>query len=142
MKEMSVNTYMVAKSKYFNASALPVIRSIMTQLPDEAQIPLEAVELKDPTVSLIISLLIGGLGIDRFMIGDTTMGIVKLLTAGGCGVLTIIDWFTIMGKTRSKNYEKFMAAASAISPQAQQIVYSADPTPETDDEAEARGNNF
>ena len=53
------------------------------------------------------SLLGGQLGIDRFMIGDTGMGIGKLLTCGGLGIWAIIDWFLIMGATREKNMEIF-----------------------------------
>lgn len=37
------------------------------------------------------------------MIGDIGMGILKLLTGGCCGLLTIIDWFTIVKKTKQKN---------------------------------------
>ncbi len=60
--------------------------------------------MKDPTVLLIVSLFLGGLGIDRFMLGDTGMGILKLLTGGLCGVLTIIDWFTVTKKTKQANF--------------------------------------
>jgi TM2 domain-containing membrane protein YozV len=67
---------------------------------------ISTVQLKDPTVSLIISILAGPLGIDRFIIGDTGMGIAKLLTCGGLGIWTIIDWFLIMGATREKNMQK------------------------------------
>jgi hypothetical protein len=42
-------------------------------------------------VALILAILIGGLGIDRFYLGHIGLGIVKLLTLGGCGVWTIID---------------------------------------------------
>lgn len=42
------------------------------------------------------------------MIGDTGMGILKLLTCGCCGVLTIIGWFTISKKTRELNFNKVM----------------------------------
>ena len=48
--------------------------------------------------------------IDRFMIGDTGMGVGKLLTCGGLGIWTIIDWFLIMGATREKNMETFQNA--------------------------------
>jgi hypothetical protein len=37
------------------------------------------------------------------MLGDTGMGVLKLLTGGCCGVLTIIDWFTITKKAKQKN---------------------------------------
>ena len=40
------------------------------------------------------------------------MGILKLLTAGGCGIWWIIDIFLIMGATKEKNYQKFVQSAS------------------------------
>ncbi|WHZ07205.1 MAG: hypothetical protein OJF59_000958 [Cytophagales bacterium] len=43
------------------------------------------------------------MGIDRFIIGDTGLGIGKLLTCGGLGIWAIIDWFMIMPATREKN---------------------------------------
>ena len=58
----------------------------------------------------LISFFVGGLGIDRFMLGEIGMGILKLLTCGLCGVLTIIDWFLIMGKTKEANYNAVMLA--------------------------------
>ena len=56
----------------------------------------------------MISILIGGLGIDRFMLGDTGLGVLKLLTGGACGIWTIIDWFLIQGRTREQNYLKLL----------------------------------
>ena len=70
---------------------------------------LAAVELKDPTTLLLVSIFLGSLGIDRFMLGETGMGVLKLLTAGVCGVLTIIDWFNIQKKTKEYNYNHLMS---------------------------------
>ena len=66
------------------------------------------VELKDPTTILLVSIFLGTLGIDRFMLGDTGMGILKLLTGGCCGILTIIDWFTVSKKTKELNFNNLM----------------------------------
>lgn len=63
-------------------------------------------QFKDPSTMLIVSVIAGSLGIDRFMIGDTGLGIGKLLTCGGFGVWAIIDWFMIQGATREKNMQK------------------------------------
>lgn len=68
---------------------------------------LQSIEFKDPTTLLIISILVGSLGVDRFMLGETGMGVLKLLTGGCCGVLTIIDWFSISKKTKEYNLNKF-----------------------------------
>jgi hypothetical protein len=40
------------------------------------------------------------------MLGDTGLGVGKLLTCGGLGIWTIIDWFQIQKSTREKNMEK------------------------------------
>lgn len=51
---------------------------------------------KDWTTTLIISVLLGGLGIDRFYLGYTGLGIAKLLTLGGCGIWALIDLILIV----------------------------------------------
>lgn len=61
---------------------------------------------KDPTIILIISVFLGSLGIDRFLIGDVALGVGKLVTLGGCGIWMIIDWFLIMDATKKKNLEQ------------------------------------
>ena len=57
---------------------------------------------------IIVSIFAGSLGIDRFMLGDTGYGVLKLLPAGGCGILTIIDWFKIQDLARQQNYTKLL----------------------------------
>lgn len=77
----------------------------MLAMDDSKSTMLFAQQFKDPTTSLIISIVAGAFGIDRFIIGDTGIGIGKLLTLGGCGIWTIVDWFMIQDATRQKNME-------------------------------------
>ena len=58
---------------------------------------------------LVISLFGGSLGIDRFMLGQVGLGVGKLLTGGGCGIWSIVDWFLIMDATRQSNAQKLFA---------------------------------
>ncbi len=51
---------------------------------------------KDWTVLLILSILLGGLGVDRFYAGSIGLGILKLLTAGGCGIWWLVDIIMIV----------------------------------------------
>jgi len=45
--------------------------------------------------TLLISLFVGSLGIDRFYLGYTGLGVVKLITLGGCGIWWLIDLIRI-----------------------------------------------
>lgn len=45
--------------------------------------------------ALLISFFLGSLGIDRFYLGYTGIGIAKLLTLGGCGIWALIDFILI-----------------------------------------------
>jgi len=53
-------------------------------------------EEKDWLVAVLLSALVGGLGIDRFYLGYIGLGILKLLTLGGCGVWYLIDLILIV----------------------------------------------
>lgn len=68
------------------------------------------VALKDPLASLLLAILTGGLGLDRFYIGDSGLGICKLLTGGGCGIWWFIDIFLITGATKRHNYEELLSS--------------------------------
>jgi len=46
---------------------------------------------KEWLVAVLLSWFVGTLGIDRFYLGYTGLGIAKLLTFGGCGVWSLID---------------------------------------------------
>lgn len=46
---------------------------------------------KSKITALIISILLGELGIDRFYLGYIGLGILKLITMGGFGVWWLID---------------------------------------------------
>ena len=111
MEAQKVDLFMIMNAKYFDSYQLTSIRERLIQMDESRWVIVQSLQLKDPTTSLIISIVGGGgLGIDRFYIGDTGMGIGKLLTCGGFGIWTIIDWFLIMGATREKNMEMFQNA--------------------------------
>jgi TM2 domain-containing membrane protein YozV len=41
--------------------------------------------------ALLLSLFVGVLGIDRFYLGHIALGVLKLITFGGCGIWALID---------------------------------------------------
>jgi len=50
---------------------------------------------KSWAVALILSIFLGVLGIDRFYLGYTGKGILKLITGGGLGIWWLIDLIRI-----------------------------------------------
>lgn len=108
MDTQKVDTFIMLNNKYFPESQIPSIREHLLECDESKEIMLSSIQFKDPTIALILSLLCGSLGIDRFYIGDTGLGIGKLITCGGLSIWAIIDWFLIMGSTREKNLARLM----------------------------------
>ena len=63
-------------------------------------------ETLNPVVIFGWNMWLGGLGIDRFLVGDILAGILKLLTLGGLGIWVIVDCFLIGNRTREVNMIK------------------------------------
>lgn len=114
MEQNKVDMFLMSNSEYFPEENMMLIRERLQSLPDESFVQLSTMQFKSPVVMLVVSLFVGGLGVDRMMLGEVGLGVLKLLTCGGCGIWTIIDWFMIMGNTKEKNVLKLMNAINMI----------------------------
>lgn len=106
MEQQRVDMFILTNGKYFEDNQVAQIRDRLLAIDDAKWALISTMQFKNPTTSLIVSLVGGSLGVDRFMIGDTGLGIGKLLTCGGLGIWGIVDWFLIMDATREKNMLK------------------------------------
>jgi len=104
MEISKVDMFVLNNAKYFQHNQLMYVRERLIAMEESKWVYVQTLQFKDPTISLIISILVGALGIDRFLIGDTGLGIAKLLTCGGLGIWALVDWFLIMGRTKEKNW--------------------------------------
>ncbi len=123
MDQNKIQLFMVANQDKLPMEMIPLISNRL-EAADNSRMPvLMSMDLKSPVVALVLSLVLGGFGIDRFYIGDNTNGAIKLIV--GLVVLPIIsvvtlgigsllylgyavDYFLIMGATKKKNAEKLM----------------------------------
>jgi TM2 domain-containing membrane protein YozV len=69
--------------------------------------PMQVTINKDKELSwiltLVMSILFGSLGVDRFMMGQIGLGILKLLTLGGFGIWWLVDIILIATRYQFKN---------------------------------------
>ena len=112
MEVQKVDMFIMTNNKYFESYQVGPVREKLLSVDDTKWPLIQTMQFRDPTMILIVSLLAGAFGIDRFIIGDVGLGVGKLLTCGGLGIWAIVDWFLIMDATREKNMMKF-----------QQVVY-------------------
>jgi TM2 domain-containing membrane protein YozV len=110
MEAQKVDMYLLTNAKYFESQHIPYLREKLLAMDDSKYVVLHSLNLKDPTMILVISILVGGFGIDRFIIGDVGLGIAKLLTCGGFWIWYIVDLFLIMGRTREVNFNSMQLA--------------------------------
>lgn len=53
-------------------------------------------EQKNYMTTLLLCLFAGPLGVHRFYVGKTGSGVAQLLTAGGCGIWSLVDLIMIL----------------------------------------------
>lgn len=51
---------------------------------------------RDWLVTLLLCFFLGGFGIHSFYVGKTAIGVVQLLTLGGCGIWALVDLIMIV----------------------------------------------
>lgn len=106
MEQQKVDMFVVSNGKYLPQEKVATVRERLASLDESKWSAVSTIQYKDPTTALILSVLLGGLGIDRFYTGQTGLGVAKLLTGGGCGIWWLIDLFLISGATKEANFNK------------------------------------
>ena len=109
MDQQKIDMFIMTNQKFFPAEKIMYLKDKLRTMDEEKFSLISTIDFKDPTTILLVSIFLGSLGIDRFMIGDTGMGILKLLTLGVCGILTIVDWFSISKKVKDLNFNHVMS---------------------------------
>lgn len=124
------DSFLSANTANFPSDQLPSLRQRLDLLDDsQANQVIASSDIKNPTTALILSLFAGGLGVDRFYLGQTGLGVGKLLVCTVLAIFTlgisllfswiwvIIDWFLIMKAAKQANLNTINTAlATMVSP--------------------------
>jgi len=113
MDQAKIESYLAKNGAKLPEDKMLELKELLAKLNDDQFISLEAVDLKNPTTMLLIAWFGGAFGLDRFMLGDTGLGVAKLLTCGGSGIWSLIDLFSAKKRTKAFNYKKVREALAA-----------------------------
>lgn len=78
----------MARSRYITATT-PVRQATGAWFP-VGQVP-GVFSDKEWMTTLLLAVFVGSLGADQFYLGNTGLGVAKLLTLGGCGIWALVD---------------------------------------------------
>lgn len=106
MDAKKVDLFLMTNEDKFPAMQRPLIREKLLELDESKWDEISLVSLKNPIVTQVLSLGAGIFGADRFYLGETGLGVAKLLTCGAAGVWWLIDMFTAYNRTKEKNFQK------------------------------------
>ena len=107
-----VQQYIMANANFFPEGSVNELGARLSKLSQNQFNAIQGIQLKDPMIMLLLSLFLGNWEVDRFLLKEIGLGVVKLLTCGGCGIWTIIDWFLVMNKTREFNQKLVLDSIS------------------------------
>lgn len=103
--------FIAANAGKFEPATLMAMKGELEKMSDEKITALMTVNYIDPTLILVIAIVLGW---ERLFLDDIALGILKILTCYGLGIWWLVDIFTATSRAREYNYKKFMAMAAVI----------------------------
>lgn len=108
MEKEKINQFIMVNGKFFPEMMIEDVKQKLESLDESKESMLMATEWKNPTVAFLFAFFLGGFGVDRFWLGETGLGVVKIITCAGAGIWGLIDLFTVMNRAKMYNYNKLM----------------------------------
>lgn len=85
-------------------------KNTLAKSDEDAYDNISLCKTKSPMLTIIFSIFLGGVGVDRFYIGDIGLGVAKFLFGGFTfGLWWLIDIFCCYKKVKEKNLIKIVS---------------------------------
>jgi len=110
MEQNKVESLFLSLKDSVPQEKLAVLKNALNNAPADRYDLVNLVKLKNPTTILLMSILLGGIAVDRFMLGDIGLGILKILF--GFGIWPLIDIFLCYKKAKEQNLQEILLALS------------------------------
>ncbi len=108
MDKIKIDEYILTHKHFFAEKDLLYLRLYLESVDESTFEKILSLSLKDPNTVRVVSIFAGPIGVDRFMIGDIALGIIKTLSCGGLGIWAILDCFLIYSSTQKSNLKKII----------------------------------
>lgn len=111
-----VDRYLNKYRIYFSEEQIFILKRQLLKLTKEDFLKITKLDLENPTGTLAVSMLLGYTGLDRFLLGDIPLGILKFvmflsLRSGHWeGLVAAFDTAFIKDRTKEKNFDEVMNA--------------------------------
>lgn len=113
MEDSKVNLCLSQLSGKIPNEQTLTVKNALRKASDEVEEIIACLSLHNPVIVLLLSIFLGGLGVDRFVIGDVGLGVAKLLLGWlTFGIWPLIDIFFCYKKAKQKNLQKILTAIS------------------------------
>lgn len=110
---MNNSAILVALQGRVSQEALMAIQAKLDKISEDKLASLAFLDLKNPAISQVLAITLGGAAVDRFYRGQIGWGLLKLFTFGGMGIWAIIDIFLTAKGTRKDNFNKINSILSS-----------------------------
>ena len=109
MNESQINDFLKINKNFLDESKTLIIKERLEKLDESKLFSLSFIQFRDPKIFFAISWFGGTLGLDRFLIGDIGIGLLKLfLNIFTFFLPFVMDLFFIQKRIREKNFIKLL----------------------------------
>ncbi|MEG1623171.1 MAG: TM2 domain-containing protein [Alistipes sp.] len=111
MDRNQIDLFIAMNASKFEPAALMSIKQTLEKMSDDKILALSSLSYYDPTLILVIAILLGW---ERLFLDDIILGVLKILTCYGFGIWWLIDLFTATHRAKQYNYNYFQQTAARL----------------------------